>query len=52
MGNLLSLRYFNNQEEEKALVKEFFNLWYNHGIKELAEKRLQTVQQTGLYFEC
>ena len=54
MAHFLHLQSFNNQGEVEASVKVFkaskYKNWYQHGIKELAEKWLQTVQHNDLYF--
>ena len=56
MAHFLHSQCFNNQEEVKASLKEFFTSkgknWYQHGIKELVKRWLQRVQHVGLYFEC
>ena len=56
MDHFLCLWCFKNQREVEASVKKFFALkdknWYHCGVKELAERRLQTVQHDGVYFEC
>ena len=49
---LLCFQPFNNQEKVEASVQKFFAFkdknWYQHGIKQLAEKWLQTVQHDDL----
>ena len=50
--HFLCLQHFNNQEEVKAAVKEFFTSknknWSQHEIK---ERWFQTIKQNGLYIE-
>ena len=55
MAHFLRGRSFNNLDDVEHGCREFFaskaKEWYRQGIKQLADRWLQTIESNGLYFE-